>query len=132
MIKYTKEEKKAYFKALRDRWSDAKEASASDVNAQAKYQAIQSQAPDFKISYTSFYFTLLDMRHQKLSGDPYIDAKTFQGWIKAGFQVIKGQKSTLKGVTWIKAGAKDTDNDADGFLFPKEYALFHTSQVQAI
>ena len=132
MIKHTIEEKKAYFKALRERWNDAKQASASDTDAQTKYQAIQNQAPDCKISYTSFYFTLLEMKRQKLDGNPYIDAKTFQGWIKAGFQVIKGQKSTLKGITWLKAGAKDTDNDADGFLFPKEYALFHTSQVQAI
>jgi len=128
MIKHTPEEKKAYFKALRERWSEAKQASASDTDAQAKYQAIVTQAPDFKISYTSFYFTLLEMKHQKLDGNPYIDAKTFQGWIKAGFQVIKGQKSTLKGVTWLKDGKEDED----GFLFPKEYALFHTSQVKAI
>ena len=129
MIKHTQKEKKAYFKALRERWSEAKLASTSDTDAQAKYEAIVTQAPDFKISYTSFYFTLLEMKQQKLDGNPYIDAKTFQGWIKAGFQVIKGQKSTLKGVTWLKASTKDDD---DGFLFPKEYALFHTSQVQAI
>jgi len=129
MKQYTKEEKQSYFKNLRQKWQDAKAQSENDADAKAKWQAINNEAGG-SISYTSFYFTMLDMKRQSLAGLPYVDAKTFQGWQSAGYKVMKGQHSTLSGVAWIPV-AKKTSPD-DSFLMPKEYHLFHTSQVEAI
>lgn len=129
MKTYTKEEKQAYFKNLRAKWQEAKDASQNDTDAQAKWQAINEEAGG-RISYTSFYFTMLDMKRQNLAGLPYVDAKTFQAWKQAGYIVKKGQKSTLSGVAWIPVTKKTSPDDE--FLMPKEYHLFHTSQVEAI
>ena len=125
--KYTKEEKQAYFKTLRERWAACKVASEQDEDAKKKWQAVNEQAGG-KLSYTGFYFTLQDMRAQGLEGLPYIDTKTFDGWKAAGFKVSKGQHSTISGITWLEVG-KD---DEDGYLLPKEYHLFHKSQVEAL
>ena len=129
MQKHTPEEKAEYFKNLREKWQACKEASMQDEDAKAKYQAILEQAPDLKISYTSFYFTLKTMQAQELTGVPYVHAKTYKGWQENGYNVKKGSKSTISGVTWIKAGGEDND---DGFLFPKEYRLFHADQVEEL
>jgi hypothetical protein len=131
---YTKEQKKEYFKNLRARWQACKIASEQDENAKAKWQAVHEQAGG-KISYTSFYFTLLDMKRAGFEGLPYIDTKTFNGWKQAGFIVKKGETAKIEGVAWLEVGAskddKGEEND-DGFLMPKAYKLFHRSQVEAI
>jgi len=77
------------------------------------------------------------MTNQGLNGIPYLDAKTYGGWQDNGFQVRRGEKSTLSGITWVQVGGKEADKGAetdgkDGFCFPKEYHLFHRSQVDAI
>ena len=45
------------------------------------------------VSYFSFYFVLKQMQKLKFKGLPYIDAKTFQGWVDNGYKVKKGEKS---------------------------------------
>jgi hypothetical protein len=74
------------------------------------------------------------MQAQGLDGLPYIDAKTFQGWKESGFVVNKGEHSTLSGLTWIgaKITNKDTGEEETAYVFPKEYHLFHRSQVSPI
>ena len=75
------------------------------------------------------------MRAQNLDGVPYIDAKTYQGWKQSGFQVKKGEKSTLNGIVWLKCGPKNASGEVDddsAFLIPKLYHLFHRSQVEAL
>ena len=128
--KYTKEQKQEYFKGLRERWQKCKEASEQDEDARAKWQAVNEQAGG-KLSYTGFYFTLMDMRAQGLSGLPYVDAKTFDGWTASGFKVSKGQHSTISGITWLEVGTGENGDD-EGYLLPKMYHLFHRSQVEEI
>lgn len=131
MAKYTKEERGAYFKILRDKWKVNKLNADNDDDARAKWQAIQAESPEGRISYYGFYFTYIDMQAQGLDGLPYVDAKTFQGWQTAGFTVKKGEKSKISGITWIQcANKKEGSEDADGgALYPKLYNLFHRSQV---
>lgn len=130
---YTKEQRAEYFKALRERWSINKAQSEQDSDAKAKYDAIRKESPTFTISYAGFYFTLKAMQAQGLEGLPYIDAKTFNGWRASGYKVKKGEHSTIDGITWIQAKSKDgNDDDDDAPLYPKAYALFHKSQVEAI
>ena len=131
--KYTKEQKQEYFKGLRERWQKCKEASEQDEDARAKWQAVNEQAGG-KLSYTGFYFTLMDMKVQGLSGLPYVDAKTFDGWTASGFKVSKGQHSTISGITWLEVDRDDVKGEAkdNNFMIPKMYHLFHRSQVEEI
>lgn len=134
--KYTKEQKDAYFKKLRERWNMSKKLSENDQVARALY--IESKSG---ISYTSFYFVLLDMRNQGLDGLPYIDCKTYDGWLDAGFQVKKGQTVKIHGIAWKGIKTKENgktemvnskDDDDIDYMFPKMYNLFHRSQVEPI
>jgi hypothetical protein len=123
---HTKEEKQAYFQSLRETWKARKAMSVSDDDA------IRAHAlSGLQVSYTSFFFTLTDMRAQGLDGIPYIDAKTFNKWIESGYQVKKGEHSTLRGIAWISTRKKE-DDPKDEFVFPKEYKLFHRNQVEPI
>ena len=130
--KFSKEEKKTYFENLRREWKASKALSESDMLAEALFRESGLDG----VSYQSFYFVLKQMKSQKLSGLPYIDTKTFQGWLNNGYKVIKGQKSTIHGITWLKVingkvMPKETQGEEDkGFLYPKVYHLFHKSQVE--
>lgn len=135
MNAHTKAEKQAYFKQLRERWTTAKQMlNEGKIN---EIQAIIA-THGLKISNTGFMFVSIQMQRQHLDGLPYLDAKTYKGWRENGFQVRKGEKSTLSGITWISANTrtktvehKDDNTDKGGFVFPKEYHLFHRSQVDA-
>ena len=133
MSTYTQEEKSAYFKNLRTRWQDNKKLAEADDNAKARYQAMLQESPNMKISYNGFYFTLRSMHDQGLSGLPYIDAKTFNGWREAGFKVKKGEKGKIEGITWIISdNTKNEDSADEKSMYPKRYILFHTTQVEKI
>ena len=128
----TKAEKQLYFAELRANWKRAKaaltEGKASEIQAIIATHGL-------KISVTGYMVVSMQMRAQGLDGIPYLDAKTYQGWIENGYRVRKGEKSSLSGITWIDAGHKDGDEASDdkkGFVFPKAYHLFHRSQVEAI
>ena len=125
--------KEEYFEKLRCRWSEAKKVVES-----GEYDTDYEVATKLgiKMSIVGFVFCKMQMKVQGWEGTPYIDAKTFNGWIKAGFKVRKGEKSKISGITWIE-GKKKKDASEDerqdvGFLYPKEYKLFHTSQVEPI
>ncbi len=133
-MKRTKEEKRAYVKGLRDRWQSAKKMATED---QTKEIDAIIATHGMKISPVGFMIISHQMKAQGLDGLPYLDAKTYQGWIENGFRVIKGQKSTLDGITWISCGTKVekpklADGDDGMYMIPKGYHLFHRSQVQAI
>lgn len=130
-MKRTKEEKQAYFKNLRDGWQRAK--SALNEGRISAIDAIMI-SHGMNISRTGFQFVSMQMEAQGLEGLPYLDAKTYQGWKESGFQVKKGEHSTLSGVTWIGVeGKKNAEaEEKDGFCFPKEYHLFHRSQVEPV
>jgi len=127
---YSKEDKKRYFEGLRKAWQEAKEKSAQDVDVQTKWQAINEQAGG-KLSYVGFYFTYMSMQAQGLEGLPYVDAKTFEGWKNNGFMVKKGEHSTLSGITWIAVNPGESPENYD-YLLPKEYHLFHRTQVESL
>lgn len=130
-MKTTKEQKQAYFKKLRERWQDAKKLL--DDGKISEIQAIIA-THGMKISVSGFMFVSIQMEAQGLDGLPYLDAKTYQGWRENGFQVRKGERSTLSGITWISPTTKDDNGEEetdDSFVFPKEYHLFHRSQVDA-
>ena len=135
MKTYTKEEKREYFKNLRDRWNSVKKSHTEKEISDA--QAVIA-AHGLNVSGYSFLFTTIQMEKLGLEGIPYLDAKTFQGWKEAGFQVRKGEKSLLSGITWVGVGNKSEDPDEaekagdEGYLFPKEYHLFHRSQVEPL
>ena len=131
---YTKEEKRAYYQGLRDRWNAAKKTATNEKQAEIE-TIIKNHG--LNISVTGFCMISHQMQAQGLDGLPYLDAKTFLGWKENGFLVMKGQKSTLKGITWIgiepgKEDGVETEEKKHGYAMPKEYHLFHRSQVQEI
>lgn len=132
-MKRSKEEKQLYVKSLRDRWQLAKKMSEDQTK---EIDAIIA-THGMNISPVGFMIISSQMKAQGLDGLPYLDAKTYQGWVENGFRVIKGQKSTLDGITWISCSTKVekpklVDGDDSMYMIPKGYHLFHRSQVQAI
>ncbi len=123
---FTKEEKKEYFKSLREQWQASKKLADNDETAKALHREAGSN-----YSYYSFYFTLLAMREQNLEGIPYVDCKTFNKWKEAGFKVIKGEKSKVKGLTWIHPVNKEGE-ELEDMIYPKTYHLFHKTQVEEL
>ncbi len=135
---YSAEEKKAYFAALRERWQDIKNRVTAGELDQIKGIIAEH---GLTVSPWSYAFTAASMRAQGFDGIPYLDCKTFNGWKQRGFKVRKGEKSTIKGIVWLGVGSKAEDPDTahkaraqgkGGFLMPKQYALFHRSQVEPI
>ena len=135
---YSAEEKKAYFAALRERWQDIKNRVTAGELDQIKAVIAEH---GLTVSPWSYAFTEASMRAQGFDGIPYLDCKTFNGWKQRGFKVRKGEKSTIKGIVWLGVGSKAEDPDQaerakaagkGGFLMPKQYALFHRSQVEPI
>jgi len=129
-ITYTKEEKQKYFKGLIERWRQNKVLADQDLDAKEKFEAIRREAG--KISYYSFYFTLQDMRKNNLDGNPYVDCKTFHGWMKSGFKIKKGEKSKISGITWKEFEHEDSNGEQGRSVYPKVYHLFHSTQVEPI
>ncbi len=131
---FTKEEKKEYYKRLRDRWNTAKSYASED-----EIKAIISNY-GLNISIRGYCFVAMQMKELGLEGLPYLDMKTFQGWKENGFMVQKGQRSQVTGLTWINADKKDNGNGDNteneekthSFVMPKAYHLFHRTQVQEI
>jgi len=113
-------DKKTYYAGLRAKRKEAKVLAESG----------QFQIP-MGISWTGYVFCKLQMKNLGLQGEPWIDMKTFKGWTEAGFKVKKGEKSQVKGLTRLKSGSKGADDD-DGYVFPKVYHLFHSSQVEPL
>ena len=123
---FSKEEKQAYFKNLREKWKQ--------VTTTIDLEGINATIEKFHIPVSpySFTFVLQQMKDAGFSGLPYIDMKTFKGWQTEGFQVRKGVTSQVAGVTWVaKDGEVDIENEK-AHLFPKVYHLFHRSQVEEI
>jgi antirestriction protein ArdC len=120
-------------KELRNRWNRAKQML--DEKKISEIDAIM-QTHGMNISRTGFMVVSLEMQQQGFEGIPYLDAKTYKGWHESGFQVRKGEKSTLGSITWVGVGKKEPTpakpEGESGFLFPKSYNLFHRSQVDAI
>lgn len=131
MKEYTKEEKREYFKNLREEWKQNKLDASLDSDAKSRYQAVLREAGG-KISFESYYWTLRQMQKLNLTGEPYIDCKTYQGWRDAGFKVIKGEKSKLSGVTWMSFQTNKEGQKAEEVVYPKLYHLFHSSQVEPL
>ena len=127
---FTKQEKQAYFKSLRDRWQSAKKHA--DNGGKAEFQAIITNH-GLNVSMTGFILVYSQMKSQGLDGLPYLDAKTFHGWKENGFKVRKGEKSTITGITWIGINKKGEDSEEieNSYAMPKAYHLFHRSQVDA-
>ena len=115
--------KKEYFQQLREQWKLAKEHADTDA-----IKAIL-QNHGLKISVYGFAFVQLQMKKHGFSGIPYLDCKTFKGWKENGFIVKKGEKSKISGITWIDIEKNDS---GDSFKLPKEYKLFHRSQVKEL
>jgi len=133
MKKFSKDEKKKYFEDLRLDWQRSKALAENDLKAEALYR----ESGLTGVSYFSFYYVLKQMKALKLKGLPYVDCKTFGGWTENGYKVKKGEKSKVRGITWLGvkednkvAGKKEEDKIK--FLYPKVYHLFHKSQVEEL
>lgn len=128
----TKEQKQEYFKTLRAKWILIKEALSQELIDEYKAVILSH---GLKISPYSFAYVLAQMKKACYDGLPYLDCKTYSKWQECGFKVRKGEKSKVKGITWIgafKDGQDPQDGSEPDFMYPKEYALFHKSQVEAI
>jgi hypothetical protein len=143
---YTREERDAYYKGLRARWAATKEIAERDGDA---IRAIMSER-GLMFSVRSYVLIDMQMKAAGLSGYPYIDMKTFEGWRAAGFIVKRGEKSTADGIVWITSEGREVrgyngsgenggGEDCDGVIderrssvYPKVYKLFHKSQVEEI
>lgn len=127
------EKQKEHTKALRARWTRAKQLLTAEKISEIEAMIITH---GMKISQTGFMIVSMDMKQQGFDGLPYLDAKTYKGWKDNGFQVRRGEKSTLGSITWVGVGQKEATPEKpegkSGFMFPKEYKLFHRSQVDAI
>ena len=128
---YSKQQKQDYLKSLRKRWQESKSLADSDASLKQLHEAAFATGAPIQ-SYYSFAFVAIQMKSQGLSGFPYVDMKTFQGWKENGFKVAKGEHSTADGIVWLSPTYKDADGneakDTD-YVFPKVYKLFHRSQV---
>jgi len=132
MAEYTKEEKQEYFKNLREEWKLNKQLADDDTSAKMRFDAIMREA-EGKVSWYSFYWTYKQMEKLGLTGNPYVDCKTYEGWKKAGFKVIKGEKSKINGITWLSfSGRNPKTSKKEDVVYPKLYHLFHSSQVEPI
>ena len=109
MVSYTKEQKKEYFANLRESWNNCKQLS--EIKGKEIDAIINNHG--LSISRTGFMFVSMQLEQQGLDGLPYLDAKTFKGWRENGFKVVKGQKSTLSGITWINCEKKNSDEKDD-------------------
>mgnify|MGYP001569344376 FL=1 len=134
MTTYTPEQKREYYKSLRERWQSIKKAV--DEKKLGEIEAI-IQEHGLDVSPYSFAFTAAQMEALGYDGLPYLDCKTFQGWKERGFIVRRGERSKITGITWIGVGNKSEDpgereKSDSGFVMPKEYHLFHRSQVDPL
>lgn len=130
MKTYTPEEKKQYMASLREKYSQTKKQLTEEKKAEIE-KFIRENA--LRISPMSFFFVSLQMRSLGLDGIPYRDCKTFKGWKDEGHSVKKGEKSRISGIVWIHPQHKNTDGEIEenmDYLFPKEYHLFHRTQVK--
>jgi len=133
MKKFSKDEKKKYFEDLRLDWQRSKALAENDLQAEALFRESGLKG----VSYFSFYYILKQIRALKLKGLPYVDCKTFKGWLENGYKVKKGEKSKLQGITWLGVKedskvASSKDKEKIKFLYPKVYHLFHKSQVEEL
>lgn len=129
---FTEQEKKAYFAGLREQWTAAKKKYSESELGEARAFIAEH---GLSISPYSFMFVQISMRAHGFSGIPYLDCKTYAGWQASGFQVRKGETSKIKGITWLGVGKSekpDADEGDPAFLMPKEYHLFHRSQVEPL
>jgi len=88
------------------------------------------------ISLWSFAFVLQQMQEQGLEGVPYLHARTYQEWKRAGRQVRRGETAKLISVTWIgeedkNVNASETDKQ-NAKHYPKLTRLFHHSQTAEV
>lgn len=132
--KYSKAQKNIFYKSLIKKWKAAKEFLLAN-NSINELVNKTSDLLGYSISTVNFALVLKQMQNQGLTGLPYIDAKTYGKWQEEGYQVIKGSKSTLDGITWISINNKSKDNDnkeevENEYLMPKVFKLFHRSQVK--
>ena len=125
-MQYTKQQKQEYFQNLRKEWKKSKALAENDPTAKALFRETKLLQG---ISYTSFYFTLSQMRAKNWKGLPYIDCKTFAGWRSNGFKVKKDEKSQIRGIVWKHPIQKNKDENENvtttedkTLLYPKAYA----------
>lgn len=78
------------------------------------------------MSATGFVFCQVWMKQAGFDWLPGLDMKTYKGWKTFWMTVKKGEKSKVAGITWLWVKNKEDEE----FLMPKQYNLFHTSQVQ--
>ena len=129
MKTYTTEQKREYFKGLRERWQTIK--SAVDDKQLDAIKAIIAEH-GLNVSPWSYAFTVSSMKYHGFDGIPYLDCKTFMGWKERGFIVRKGEKSLISGITWVSVEGKEGEANDNGFKFPKEYHLFNRTQVEEL
>ena len=126
MVLLTKEKTK---QDLRERLGETKK-----LLTEGKIKEIEaiSREHGLNVSAMSYFFVSLQMKALGLDGIPYLDCKTFQGWKSSGFSVCKGEHSHISGITWIRPTYKTDGGDVEDsdYIFPKEYHLFHRSQVK--
>lgn len=117
-------DKKQFYADLRARYAATKELVDS---YQAAYEAASMRG--FVGSVRSFIFVAQQMKALNLDGYPGLDCLTFKKWREIGFTVKKNEHSLIDGLAWVPVSKKVEGGDAESFLMPKAYNLFHRSQV---
>lgn len=125
---YTSDQRRAYFKKLRDSWQNAKNHAEDH---KAEFEAIMINH-GLNFSLTAYAFVLQQMQEQGLEGIPYLDVKTYAGWKESGFKVKKGERSILSSIVWLKNEKKGENEEESNYTFPKATALFHKNQTEMI
>ena len=124
-------DKKTYYANMRKKRKQAKELSEKITPLEREeLQKIHEVIP--QMSDTGYMFCKIQMKNEGLEWLPGLDTKTYKGRKDLGFKVKKWQKSIIKGFTRVKTKNKEWEDDDDGYMYPKVYHLFHTSQVEAL
>ena len=113
---------------IRKEWKETKKNADEDTTASTIFKNSGLK----NVSFYGFCYTLYQMQRLNLSGIPYKDCKTFKKWKAEGYQVQKGEKSKISGITWLEVKKEKEKNKEDTFVYPKKYNLFHKTQVKKI
>lgn len=111
-------------------WKDSKDWGDENT-IKALLATIEEQLKTRGLSERNYKLVAFQMQQQGLNGSPYLHTRKFKGWLEAGRQVRKGEKSTLFSITWISSGGKEGDEES-GRCYPKVTHLFHFDQTDPI
>jgi len=143
-----KAETKAKIQELKIKYKDAKakaERLTQDQKDKIKLAISTALASNGRFSWANFMLVSMEAKARGFDSVPYLEIKTFKGWLKYGYRVKKGEKC-IYSITFVlyKDGKKLTGAELDSVdfadeeqrkgvrLYPRLTYLFAKEQVESI